>query len=268
MLSAAVLLLCSCKQHTEAPPSQVPNVVTETITATQPASDTVSVSHPPPLAEDEAEMLRVITAGKQFVAELQRREQPVNARDDDNGSTADAVSVFERFFRLDTLHVSGVFIPPDVPGYYICMISGVNEFGSAASVKVYFYQGELMTWYCPIVYYGASIDRVMEIYLGYLKDNDPYGLAGWLQERLEPDDTFVKEVKRTTDYYNRHYDLSKAFIREDETRIVESGFFYSNEGFILTVEDARGNTFQVELGCGDGLCFPHLLQEWQLRGDG
>jgi len=248
----------------ETQPSLVSDSIEEKITLSPPASDTVIVSSPPALAEDEAEVLRIMAAGKQFVVALQQGVQPADARDYDNDDVMGAVSAFDRFFHLDTLHVSGVFIDPNMPGSCTCVISGINDYGRAASVKVYFNQDEPMTWHCPIVYYNSLIDRVMETYLGYLRDNDPYGLAGWLSEVMAPDDEFVREVKRTTDYYNRYYDLSETFIREDQTWIIESGFYSSSEGFMFTVEDAKGSTFQVELGCGDGLCFPSLLQDWQL----
>lgn len=211
-------------------------------------------STPAPLADDEAEMLRVIAAGKQFVAALQRGEHPAHAEYEDE---QDAVAAFERFFRMDTLHVSGVFIHPNMPDSYICMISGSNEFNNARSVKVSFFPGDPMSWYCSLVEYAAMIDWVTELYIGYLRDNDAYSLAAWLAVDAPPSDELVREAEATLEYINRlPVDLSEARIRD--ALIVESGSYLSGEGFWLTVADASGYSFEVELVCGHGQCRPRL----------
>lgn len=255
LLAALSFLSCSCAPAEETPSPPVP----PDIEGSAPPAETLAPSSSSS-AEDEAEMLRVMAAGKQFVAELQNRKQPPNAREE---TGIDAVTAFERFFRPDTLYVSGVFVNPNMPETYICMISGFNQFNYARSVKVYFSRSEPMTWYCPMVYYSDSIDRVLAYYLGYLRDDDPEGLARWLHEGEMPDERTLDSAKRTAEYFQRHYDLSETSVKEAETLIAEAGF-YSDEGFVFTIEDAAGDTFQVELGCGDGLCFPRLPAEWEM----
>ena len=237
-------------------PTPAPEAVPEATPASPAQSPEPTPAHPQ-LTEPAAELLNVLSAGQQFVESLQRGEMPSNARDP---AMEGAVSAFERFFQLDTLQVDGAALNPYSPESYVCWVFGLNEYNYPRVVVVYFDQGEPMAWHCPMVYYSAFIDGAIETYLGYLRDNDPYGLAGWLLERqVAPDDDFVMEAKKTTDYFNLHYDLSETFVRESETMILDSGFATS-VGFVLTVEDANSNTFQVELVCGDGLVFPRLLK--------
>lgn len=210
------------------------------------------------LAEDEAEILRIVSAGKQFVAQLQSGEQPSNARE---MSTGNAVSAFERFFRLDTLRVTGVYIDPDYTGRYACIISGLTQFNYSISVNVFF--NENMEWHCPIVQYSEYINDTVDVYLGFLKNNDSYGLANWLSEGITPNDTFLSEAEMITEYFQQNYDLSETFIRENEISIVQAGRF-GVEGFIFIIRDANGNSFPVELVCGDGLCYPLLPRVWML----
>ena len=250
LLSALwILLLCACSSESKTPPAPLQDSGAESSTS---ISDTENVTVPLLLDDDEMEMMRILRAGKEFVACLQRGEEPANARDD--GS--DAVSAFRRFFRLDSLYVSGVFMNPNMPETYTCMISGLNDFNYARSVKVFYSHGEPMVWFCSIVYYYPYIDLVIDTYLGYLREKDAYGLAAWLWEGGPPSEKFIGETQSAIDYFNRYFDLSKTSIREAETQIVEN--YYSAEGFIFRIEDAKGVTFEVELSCGDGLCSPKL----------
>lgn len=235
-------------------------VSSETSPSLQNTPDTTPASSPSTLTEDEAESLRITTAGKQFAEELQNGVQPSNARDE---SVDNAVAAFERFFKLDTLYVSKVSIASNTEDDYICVISGLNQLNNAQSVRIIFSRSEPMTWYCSFVKYSADIDRVLEIYLGYLRDNDPDGLATWLNEGESPNDNTIESAKNTVAYFREHYDLSETSVREADTSFVESNA-YSNEGFVFTIEDATGNTFQVELDCSDGLCYPLLLEKGQL----
>jgi len=242
--------------ETVPPTTQEPTSVPEATPAAPAQGPEPTPAHPQ-LTEPTVELLNVLSAGQQFVESLQRGEIPANARDP---AMDGAVSAFKRFFQMDTLRVDGAALNQYSPGSYVCWVFGLNEYNYPRVVVVYFDQGEPMAWYCPMVYYSAFVDGVIETYLGYLRENDPNGLAGWLLEhQVAPDDDFVREVKITTDYFNSHYDLSETFVRESETMILDSGFAAS-VGFVLTVEDANSNTFQVELIGGDGLMFPRLLK--------
>jgi len=259
ILAVLLVTLCSCKSNTEDPPGNNSGGTAGPPTTSPTPLGTGNLQYTTLFADDDLEILRVIDAGKLFVAKLQIGEQPENARD---LTMENAALAFERFFVPDTLRISGVFIDPNETGSYTFIVSGLDENNYARSVKVYFREGEPMTWYCPMVYYSAMIDSVVGDYLGFLRNNNSYNLASWLLEnQVTPDESYVREVSMTMDYLNRNYELAGAFIREDETRIIETGL-YSTEGFIVTVEDAGGNTFQIELNCGDGLIYPTLHQGW------
>jgi len=213
------------------------------------------------LSEDEAEMIRVMIAGKQFISALQCGEQPINASErfamPDGG--LDALAAFERFFIMDTLYVSGVFINPKKAEPYICMISGIGRYRMETQrVQLHFDRSEPIKWSCSLVYYNPLIDYTIERYLGYLRDEDAYGLASWLSGWPEPDDAIISAVRKTIDYYTQH-DLSEVIIKDD-LWIVESDFYYA-EGYRRGIVDAIGYSFCLELICGDGYCFPCLV-DW------
>ena len=132
-----IVSLCSCRSAVETmlleescstsgihlPMPSNPNNSSEIQVSTSNYNDRVDSTA---LPEDEGEMLRVMAAGNQFIAALQRGEQPMNASErfimPDGG--LDALAAFERFFFLDTLYVSGVLINPRKAEPYICIISG------------------------------------------------------------------------------------------------------------------------------------------------
>ena len=101
---------------------------------------------PSALEEDEREMLRIMAGGKQFIGELQNGKQPSNAR----FAEEDALAAFTRFFKIETLYVSGVSTDPNMPDIFACIISGYSEFNYGRSVEVLFTKGEPMEWSCPI----------------------------------------------------------------------------------------------------------------------
>jgi len=204
---------------------------------------------PPALAEDEKEMLRIVAGGKQFIDELQNGVQPSSARFDEE----DALAAFARFFKVDTLYVSGVNTDPNMPEIYTCIISGYNEFNNGRSVEVLFTKDEPMEWSCPVARSTAGCDAVLATYLGYLREKDAEGLAGWLLET--PNGQEVERTSKTIEYYNRWFDLSETLVRESD--------LWGNDRLKFVVEDANGITFEVELRYGDGLCFPVLLTEAQ-----
>ena len=203
---------------------------------------------PPALAEDEIEILRIVAGGKQFIDEIQNSRQPSNARFDEE----DALAAFTRFFKLDTLYVSGVNADPNMPEVTTCIISGYNEFNYGRSVEVIFTKDKLMEWSCPMAHAAAGCDAVLDTYLGFLRKKDADGLAGWLFET--PSAQEVEQARKTIEYYNR-FDLSETSVRESD--------LWGNDRFKFVVEDAKGTTFEVELRYSDGLCFPVLLTENQ-----
>ena len=203
--------------------------------------------------ENEQKILRVMEAGKRFVAELQNEIEPSNKSEEQNNEAREA---FGRYLNLDTLYVSGVFLDPNTPSTYTCMISGYNEYNYARSVDVIFTaEGEQLLWFCPMVHYYKLSDSVLEHYLNFLQNNDADGLAKWLGMDGLPSEAMIYSAIDTVNYYRSFCDFSKLSVRENEYGLLYDVYI---EGFIYTIEDANGGTFQVETSFGDGHCYPIL----------
>ena len=204
---------------------------------------------PATLEEDEREMLRIMAGGKQFISELQNGKQPSNAR----FAEEDALAAFTRFFKIETLYVSGASTDPSMPDISACIISGYSEFNYGRSVEVLFTKGEPMEWSCPMAQAAANCDAVLDVYLGHLREKDAQGLASWLHDT--PNAQELELAGNTIEYFNRWFDLSEVSVRESD--------LWGNDRFKFVIEDAKGITFEVELRYSDGSCFPVLLTENQ-----
>lgn len=260
---ASLILLGACENQSQmpstAPPiSTTPSGMPVPSTASPPpetspvpsGTDEVLLETPsPPLTEDEQEMLRVVAAGKQFIASLQNGNQPPSGRNTDD---TDTVEAFDHFFERDTLYVSGVFMDPNRPESNICMISGRNRFGYDRSVEVLFTKSTPVQWSCSMSYYYRYCDNTLESYLSFLKNKDTEGLATWMNEGQPPSDKYVAYVQKTIDYFAKYFSLN-------ETTVMESDLL--DDGFLYTVRDATGDTFPVELHYSDGLMFPLLRDD-------
>ncbi|MCL1810455.1 MAG: hypothetical protein FWG42_11930 [Clostridiales bacterium] len=199
----------------------------------------------------EAELELTLEAGNLFVSELKNRIQPSNeGRFHYYDMEYDAVAAFERFFLLDTLHVSGMYVDPNAEGNYICSISGSNQFGETLSVDVVFSYNDSMSWFCPLVEYCELSSNALEAYLGYLRTNDLDGLARWLAADREASRESSELARMMATYCNRHFDLSETEV--SECRLIENGFVYS-------LKDSNGEAFQVEMRYSDGLCLPTVI---------
>jgi hypothetical protein len=105
-----------------------------------------------------------------------------------------------------------------------------------------------------VSYYEAS-DHSLTAYLKYLSNSDVEGLAKWLVMDAPPREIDILLAKDNIAYYQSKYDLFDYKVRENEYAL---SFDVYIRGFIYTIEDAKGNTFQVESRFSDGLCYPIL----------
>ncbi|MDR0325069.1 MAG: hypothetical protein LBI19_03115 [Oscillospiraceae bacterium] len=251
MKKAAVfaLLLCllsSCSATEEAPSPFVTDEITPSSPLPPSPPETPFVSS---LPEDEQELLRIVAAGKRFVSELQSGVEPSGKSEWQDG---DAAAAFGRFLNMETLYVSGVFMDPTMPGFYVCMISGYTQYNYGRSVDVVFRGDDSLEWSCAMVGYYEQSDFMLDTYLRLLQDGDAEMLANWFGLDGPPSEAMIASAKDTLAYYQSWCDLSKLTVREND------GLLYDVyiRGFIYTIEDANGNTFQVETRIGDGFCFP------------
>ena len=243
VLAVLTFLLCSCGNGKEE------------------ASQSYDSQHDSPTLtlrdENELAMLSIMEAGKLFVSELKNAEEPANKREHQDGS---ALEAFGGLLNIDTLYVSGVFLDPNTPETYICMVSGFNEYNYGRSVNISFSgpldSDEPMEWFCAMVHYYERSFFAINTYLDYLKNGDIDGLAAWLAMDGPPTEAQINSAKDTIAYYGSWCDLSELKVRENKTDLQFYGVYVS--GFIYTIEDKRGNTFQVETRFGDGICHPVL----------
>ena len=252
LLSALILLLSSCGSSQG---SLLPPETDETEeSSAQPESTTSEPVLTP--GESEQELLRIIEAGKRFVSEMQNGIEPTGKSDSQLG---DAREAFARYLKLETLYVSGAFIDPNTPETYTCIISGYNAYNYPRSADINFKKSESMEWFCSMVHYYRISVSMLEYYLEFLRNSDADGLAVWLGMDGPPSEAIIDSAKDTLAYYQSWCDLSELTIRENE---YDLSFDVYVKGFVYTIEDAKGNTFQVETRIGDGQCFPLLKNRY------
>ena len=236
------IILISCSPTNEAPPENAADVYK------------TSESHTVPINENEQEMFCIVEAGKRLISELQSGIEPSNKAEWQRGN---AVDVFKRYLKLDTLYVSGLFMNPNTPGSYICMISGYNGYNYGRSIDVSFSKSEPMIWSCSTVHYCERSDEIIEEYLSFLQNSDANGIAGLIAvDSREPSAEIVESAEKTINYYQSFCDLSEYTIRQNEYDLIYDILI---TGFRYTVEDAKRITFQVETRFGEaGYCWPVL----------
>jgi hypothetical protein len=207
-----------------------------------------------PASPAENELKRIMEAGNLFVYELQNHKQPSNEGNHYYDYSYDAVAAFERFFLLDTLHVSGMFIDP-YQGY-VCQITGKNQYNNDRTTHIMFNPDDQMKWFCELVEYLEIGDIALETYIKYLREKDDDGLAYWLAIDSEPSVEMVQSAKNRIAYHNSFLDLSQTKVREYD---ISDGYYR------YVVEDANGITFEVEMYYGDGFCQP-FFDDWSMAG--
>ena len=157
------------------------------------------------------------------------------------------VNMFEKIFDISTLVVSEVSLSNTMPNVYTCDIVGSGPPGERRMPLYLVFQEGNPRYRCELSDYGEQSLISVETYLDYLLRGDARELSRWLGID-GGEELFLKEAIHLIEQY-KMYDLSN-------TTVV--GFDYDMGMFVYTIQDARGELFDIYMVNSDGHSMPWI----------
>ena len=157
------------------------------------------------------------------------------------------VDMFKKIFDISTLVVSEVSLSNTMPNVYMCDIIGSGLMGERRMPLYLVFQEDNPRYRCKLSDYGEQSLISVETYLDYLLRGDERELSRWLGID-GGEELFLKEAIHLIEQY-KMYDLTN-------TTII--GFDYDMEMFVYTIQDAKGEIFDIYMVNSDGHSMPWI----------
>ena len=176
----------------------------------------------------------------------------------DLANDEDAIETFDLLFNRQTLAVTNLRQEDYMPDSYRCDIVGSGPNGDRVVPLFIIFQENDPRFFCPLSHYGNQSRKTVETYLNYLSEGDAAKLSQWIS--IDGDkDYFLDEANHLIEYY-RQYDLSK-------TEIVNFDYDHEISRFVYSIQDGKGEKFEVIIGYGDGFAMPDIYSVLDLFAD-